>query len=131
MQVGDMELEDVDVARFMGALRAGLGVAMFVAPRKVVRSWTGEEGESLPSTMALRGMAVRDIALGLGLAKAADSGGRTRGWLEAAALSDAGDAVATLFSWRELGGVRRIFWFAVEAGAAVLQMQLAEALDED
>jgi hypothetical protein len=130
MRVGEMELEDRDVARFMGALRAGLGVAMFVAPRKVARSWSGEEADSLPTTLALRGMAIRDIALGLGLVKAVDSGSATRGWLEAAALADAGDAVATLFAWREMGGIRRLFWFGTEAGAALLQMQLAEALDD-
>lgn len=62
--------------------------------------------------------------------KAVDSGGATRGWLEAGALADAGDAVATLFSWKELGGVRRLFWFAIEAGAAVLAMQVAESLDD-
>lgn len=130
MKVGEMELEEREVARFMGALRVGLGVAMFVAPNKVVKSWTGDGTQSLPSTMALRGMAVRDIAIGLGLVKAVELETSTRGWLEAGALSDAGDAVATLLSWRELGGVRRLFWFATEAGAAVLQMQLAEALDD-
>jgi hypothetical protein len=75
-------------------------------------------------------MAIRDVAIGLGLVKAVELGGPTRGWLEAAALSDAGDAVATLFAWRELGGVRRLFLVAVEAGAAVLQMQVAESLDD-
>jgi hypothetical protein len=130
MRVGEIELEDREVARFMGALRVGLGVAMFVAPNKVAKSWTGEGAESTPSTLALRGMAVRDIAVGLGLVKAVELGTSTRGWLEAAALCDAGDAVATLMAWRELGGVRRLFFFATEAGAAVLQMQLAEALDD-
>lgn len=57
MQLGEMELEDVQVARTLGAVRAGLGVAMFVAPRRVARSWTGDDDESLPSTLALRGMA--------------------------------------------------------------------------
>lgn len=130
MRVADMELEEREVARIMGAMRVGLGVAMFVAPNKVAKSWSGERAESLPSTLALRGMAARDIAIGLGLVKAVELGTPTRGWLEAGAFSDAGDAVATLMAWRELGGVRRLLWLAVEAGAAVIQMQLAEALDD-
>jgi hypothetical protein len=130
MRVGEMELEDREVARVMGALRLGVGVAMFVAPNKVAKSWTGDGTESLPSTLALRGMAARDIAIGLGLVKAVELGTPTRGWLEAGAFSDAGDALATLMAWRELGGVRRLFWLAAEAGAAVVQIQLAEALDD-
>ena len=130
MRVADMELEEREVARIMGAMRVGFGVAMFVAPNKVAKSWTGDRTVSLPSTLALRGMAARDIAIGLGLVKAVELGTPTRGWLEAGAFSDAGDAVATLMAWRELGGVRRLFWLAVEAGAAVVQMQLAEALDD-
>src|ERR687895_2756632 len=103
MRVGEMELEDREVARVMGALRVGVGVAMFVAPNKVAKSWTGDGTESLPSTLALRGMAARDIAIGLGLVKAVELGTPTRGWLEAGAFSDAGDALATLMAWRELG----------------------------
>ena len=130
MRVGEMEVEDLQVARMLGAVRAGLGVAMFVAPRRVARSWTGANDEGVPTTLALRGMAARDIALGLGLVKAVDSGASTRGWLEAGAMSDAGDAVATLFSWKEMGGIRRLWWFAIEAGTAVFAMQLAEALED-
>lgn len=130
MRVGEMELEDVEVARFMGALRVGLGVAMFLAPNKVARSWTGQRDESLPAKQALRGMAVRDIAIGLGLVKAVELESPTRGWLEAAAFSDAGDAAATVVSWREFGNVRALFWLAVEAGSALLHMQLAQALDD-
>lgn len=130
MRVGDTELEDVEVARFMGALRVGLGVAMFLAPNKVVSSWTGQRDESLPAKQALRGMAIRDIAIGLGLVKAVELQSPTRGWLEAGAVSDAGDAVATLMSWREFGGIRGAFWFAIEAGSALLHMQLAEALND-
>jgi hypothetical protein len=125
-----MELEDVEAARILGAIRVGVGAAMFLAPNKVAKSWTGDDSVSLPSTLALRGMAVRDMAIGIGLVKAVELGTSTRGWLEAGALSDAGDALATLMSWRELGGARRLFWLAVEAGSAVLGMQLAEALDD-
>jgi hypothetical protein len=130
MRVGEMELEDVEAARVLGALRVGFGAAMFLAPNRVAKSWTGDDTVSVPSTLALRGMGIRDIAIGLGLVKAVELGTPTRGWLEASALADAGDAVATLMSWRELGGARRLFWLAAEAGAAVLAMQLAEALDD-
>jgi hypothetical protein len=130
MQVGEMELEDVEVARFLGALRVGLGVAMFLAPRRVLKTWTGEGDGSLPSTVALRGMAVRDIALGGGILLAIENDAPKRGWLEAVALADAGDAVATLVDWRRMGGLRGLFWFAVEAGTALVEAQVAQTIDD-
>jgi hypothetical protein len=130
MRVGEMEFEDVEVARFMGALRVGLGVAMFVAPNRIAKAWTGEDDQSLPTTQAMRGMAIRDIAIGLGLVKAVELETSTRGWLEAAALADAGDALATLLEWRRFGGLRGLLWFATEVGAGLLQMQLAQSLDD-
>ena len=131
IQLGEMEFEDLEVARFLGALRIGLGAAMFLTPRRVLKTWTGEDdGGSLPSTVALRGMAVRDISLGAGILLAIESGAPKRGWLEAAALADAGDAAATLLDWRRLGGLRGLFWLAMEAGTALVEAQVAQTIDD-
>jgi hypothetical protein len=130
MQLGETELEDVEVARFMGALRVGAGIALLLAPRRVARVWTGESGEPLPATLALRGMGARDVALGMGLLMALETGSPARGWLEGAALSDATDAAATLLDWRRMGGFRGLFWLAMEAGTALLQAQLAQTIDD-
>ena len=130
MQLGEMEMEDLEVARFFGALRLGLGVAMFLTPRRTLRTWTGESGKALPSTLALRGMAGRDIAIGLGLLMAIENGTPKRGWLEAGALADAADATATILDWKRMGGLRGAFWLAMEAGAAFVQSQVAATIDD-
>lgn len=130
MRIGDTELEDVEVARFLGALRVGLGIGMFLAPRRVLKTWTGEADRSLPSTLALRGMAARDIALGMGLLMAIENGSPQRGWLEAGALADAGDALATLADWRRMGGIRGLFWLIAEAGSALVESRLAQTIDD-
>lgn len=130
MRLGEMEMEDLEVARFFAALRLGVGLAMFLAPRRILRTWTGESGDALPSTIALRGMAGRDIAIGLGLLMAIENDAPKRGWLEASALSDAADATATILDWKRLGGLRGAFWFALEAGSAFIQSQAAATIDE-
>jgi hypothetical protein len=130
MRLGEMEMEDVEVARFFGALRLGVGIGMFLMPRRVLRSWTGQSADDLPSTIALRGMAGRDIAIGMGLLMAIENGTAKRGWLEAAALSDAADATATIMDWKRMGGLRGAFWLAVEAGSAFIQSQVAATIDD-
>lgn len=130
MQLGEMEMEDLEVARFFGALRLGLGIGMFLMPRRVLKSWTGENAGDLPSTLALRGMAGRDVAIGLGLLMAIENDSPKRGWLEAGALADAADATGTILSWKRLGPVRGAFWLALEAGAAFIQSQVATTIDE-
>lgn len=130
MRLGEMEMEDLEVARFFGALRLGFGIGMFLMPRRVLKTWTGVPGDALPSTLALRGMAGRDIAIGMGLLMAIENGKPKRGWLEAGALSDAADATATIMDWKRLGGLRGAFWLAVEAGSAFLQSQAAATIDD-
>lgn len=129
MRIGEAELEDLEVARFLGALRVGFGVAMFLMPRRVLKTWTGERAGDLPSTLALRGMAGRDLAIGMGILMAIENGTPVRGWLEGAALSDAADALATLADWKRMGGLRGLFWLTVEAGTALVEAQLAQTID--
>ena len=124
-----MDMDEKDLARMLGFGRVVLGAASFLSPRKVARFWTGESPEMAVSHMAVRGMGARDIALGLGTLIALENDGAVRGWLEASALADAGDAASTILSWKRFGSVRKVGWLAVELAAAYLAMQLADALD--
>ena len=123
------EWNDVDTARALGWLRIGAGLTLFLAPRLGVRVWTGERTEDVTTNMAVRGAGIRDIAIGLGLILAVEHGGPTRGWLEAGAISDAGDAVGTIAAWRDLPKGRALFWLTSELGAAALGYRLAQTLD--
>jgi hypothetical protein len=129
IEVDIEELDPEDLARALGWMRIGFGVALFVAPHKMAKLWTGRSGEDVPTTLALRGMGARDIALGLGLALALERGAPVRGWLEGGALSDAADAVGTLSVWRDLPTWKAALLFASEVGAAYLGSQLAQSMD--
>jgi hypothetical protein len=124
------EFDAKELARGLGLMRLAVGVFLFFFPRRSARGWTGERTEEGVSELALRGMGARDIALGTGLLIALDRGGPARGWLEAGALSDAGDAVATLLDGKALTGPRRLFWFVAEGGTALFGGWLASELDD-
>lgn len=79
----------------IAAGRLGLGTAVLLAPRALLRLALREGGPSQEAVLALRMLGVRDVALGLGtLLAARRNPGSVRGWTEAGALADAGDALA-------------------------------------
>jgi len=120
---------DEDLVRGFGWLRLLLGLAMFLFPGFTTKTWTGDNPHDAPTNLAVRGMGVRDMALGAGLLTAMERGAPVRGWLEAGAMVDAGDALGTLFSWRGLGKPRGVFWFLTEVGGAAAGLTLAERVD--
>ncbi|MBW3593967.1 MAG: hypothetical protein KY391_00190 [Actinobacteria bacterium] len=123
------EWSDEDLARGFGWLRLLLGLALFLFPGLTTKTWTGENPDDAPTNLAVRGMGVRDMAIGAGLLTAMERGAPVRGWLEAGAMVDAGDALGTLFSWRGLGKPRGVLWFVTEAGSAAFALSLAERMD--
>ena len=118
-----------DTARMLGLGRIAIGVVSFLAPTKSVRAWIGQEAKPYPTNMIMRGMAARDIALGAGLLVALENDGPARGWIEGGAMADAGDAIGTLAAWKDLPGLRKVALLAIEVGAAVVAMQIADELD--
>ena len=127
-EIEPLEFDAKELARGLGLMRLAFGTILFFFPRRSARGWTGDRAEEGVSRVALRGMGARDIALGTGLLIALDRGTPARGWLEAGALSDAGDAVATLLDAKAFTGPRRILWFVAEVGAAVFGGWLASEL---
>lgn len=123
-------MTDREMARVLGLVRVGIGAIAVLAPTKFMRLWIGQEAKPYPTNMVVRGLGVRDVALGVGLLAALENDGEVRGWLEGMALSDLGDAVGTLASWKDLPGFRRLGLLALEVGSAAVGMQLAAALDE-
>lgn len=129
-EIEPLEVDAKELARGLGLMRLAFGVFLFLFPRRSAQGWTGERTQEGVSRLALRGMGARDIALGTGLLIALDRGAPARGWLEAGALSDAGDAAATLFDGQALSGPRRVLWFVAEVGAALFGGWLASELDD-
>jgi hypothetical protein len=123
------EFDEKDLIRALATGRIAIGSLAFLAPRKLARVWTGESPEMAVSHMAIRGMGVRDVGIGLGTLIALENDKPVRGWLQANALADAGDATSTLLSWKRHGGVWKYALLALEIGAAYLALQLAETVD--
>lgn len=114
-------------AQLVGLARLGIGAGMVVAPQLTARAWLGES-PSRRSTIVLRGLGVREIAIGIGLLNALDRGAPVDGWLEAGAMSDAADSLLALGSGAIPGG-RRLVAVVTAGAAAVWGLQLAEELD--
>jgi hypothetical protein len=123
------ELTDEEIARLFGWARVSFGVLAFVTPRWAAKVWTGEDITGTTAVMGLRSLGVRDAALGLGLLIALKRQAPVRGWLEAGALSDAGDVLNTLMSRRRLPPSRSVFGLAAAGGGVLLGRRLADALD--
>ena len=118
-----------ETARILGLVRVALGVASFLFPKKTMRVWIGQEAKPYPTNMVLRGMAARDVALGIGLLTALETDGPVRGWLEGGVAADLGDAIGTLSVWGDLPGLRRLLLLSSELGAAALEIQLLSEID--
>ncbi|MFP5351306.1 MAG: hypothetical protein ACLGIB_01920 [Actinomycetota bacterium] len=122
-------MEDRDLARLLAWGRIGIGGALALAPSTFVRLWTGRPQPGFPAKMMGKGFGVRELAIGVGLLTALESGGNVKPWLLATAAADAGDAAGTLGSWGELGSLRALGFLVLEVGAAVIGFSLAESLD--
>lgn len=78
-----------------GLARVGFGIFAASAPERLGRTWVGEDAARPGTTVILRALGLRDIALGAGATEAALRGD-PRGWLAVSMLSDLGDVAATL-----------------------------------
>jgi hypothetical protein len=119
---------DRDVVRLLSVARAVVGVIWLLAPHKVIKVWTGENAPSVSARVVGRGFGGRDLTLAVGTLITLKDERALATWLKAGALSDAADAGSTLAVFRELGGVRRLFWAATAAGTAALGLRLAGAV---
>ena len=124
-----MELRDI--ARVLAAGRVGLGLAFALAPGPAgERLWLGPDARRRPVKLAMRALGGRDVALGLGVLFALGRDAPVRGWLEAAALADGVDTVATLLAGDSIPEGARRGALLVAGGSAVGGVLLARALGE-
>ena len=116
-------MDDVALARVLGAGRVALGVGLLVAPGRFGRPWVGAAADRPGGQVALRGLGARDVLLGfiaLHLAGHGQVAGRAA---HACALADGVDFAATLAARRDLppsaGGVVALAGGAAVAGAVL------------
>jgi hypothetical protein len=124
-----MEPREMAIAQARG--RIAVGVAFFLAPGLAGRTWVGRDAARPSAKLLARAFGARDLALGLGVVIAIDRGAPVRGWLEASALSDAGDTVATLLGASAVPALMRPGVLALGVGSAAVAGWLAKRVDSE
>jgi hypothetical protein len=113
-------------ARGFGIGRAVFGAVMVAAPDLVTRRWVGRDGATPGGRVLARGLAARDLGIGLGTALA--PAGAKRHWLLAGVLADAADAAAAGLA-SDIPRLGRFGTLAFAAGGAAYGVGLLVALD--
>lgn len=126
-RLGELAQQPTTILTGIAGVRAALGVALLAAPRWCWRLLTRSRRHGDDAVLAVRMLAGRELALGLGGVMAARRAGALRGWGEAGVLADAGDAV-TLATSPALAGWRRPAAVAAASGAAVVGAVAARAV---
>ncbi|HEX6122590.1 MAG TPA: hypothetical protein VFY89_05490, partial [Ktedonobacterales bacterium] len=85
-------------------VRLAAGTALLVAPRLAGRAWIGADAGRAGTQTFAQALGARDALIGLGALLALREGRSPRWWLQAGAVADAVDALASL---REIAGVPR------------------------
>jgi hypothetical protein len=125
-----LDLDSRETARYMSLARFAIGIALLLFPRRIGRQWLGKsEGEWETSSVAMRAVGARDIALSVGTLTALDNGGDVSAWLRAGATADAVDTAAVIFAFRKLSGLRRWLWPVISGVSTYMGLELADDLE--
>ncbi len=108
--------------------RIALGAGLVLAPRLFVAAWTGRDSATGSGRVLAAALGARDVAIGVGTARALAGARPPREWLLAGALADATDCVATLHARRELPATGAIGVSALAAAGAALSVWAARQL---
>lgn len=117
------------LARLMAVGRIAYGLGLIAAPGTLGTAWVGSDGARPGTRVIARGFGGRDLAIGAGTALAVAQGFGARPWLQAAALSDLTDLVATLRERHDLPLLSVIGVGALAGGATMLDVWLQTKLD--
>lgn len=123
-------MTDRELVQLLSLGRLGIGLALFLAPRRALTAWSGDPDPGPTAVLAARMLGARDAILGIGTMAALDRGADVSAWLEAGALADASDALAGLAAWRDLPPVRRLVHLFTAGGSAVLAVRLVAAYED-
>jgi hypothetical protein len=123
-------MEARELALWHARGRQLVGAAFVLAPGLAGRGWIAGDASRRPVKVLARAFGARDLALGLGVAISLDRGTPVRGWIEAGALSDSIDTVASLLAGNSIPPAIRWPCVALGAGSAAVGALLARQLDE-
>jgi hypothetical protein len=116
------------VARAVAWARVGLGLAFLLAPRALLRRAVRADDPTDTAVAALRMVAGRDLAVGVGtLLAAGGDGSALRRWVQVSAAIDGIDSLALLPA-RSLRGFVRFAGAASAAASAGIQLGVTQRL---
>jgi hypothetical protein len=95
------------LALLYSAARAGIGMALLGSPSWLAERWLGGDAQHPAVGLAVRGLAAREIALGLGAIDAIRRERAPAPWLVAAAAGDLTDMTASLAAGHALPKLSR------------------------
>jgi hypothetical protein len=123
-----MAMDESTLALAAARGRMGFGIWATVTPGLMVRAMTGRKPLGAEAVF-VRLFGARDLALGLGTVIALDHGSPVRGWLEAAALADAADAVSCVLGAKTLTPNAFKGTLRIAGLSAVVHVVLSRRLD--
>lgn len=115
---GDAPASTVDWG--LGLVRAGVGVALMVAPGWAGRIWVGPGADGPGSKVFARALGARDVALGVQILRGLSRGDVVRHWVLAGFVADAADVTASVIASKNMTPARRLLvpLVAAAVGAA-------------
>ena len=118
------------LAQLVALGRIGIGCTALAAPTLMTRPWIGDAAGSPDARLLARTMGGRDLALGIGTLRALGVGdAEARPWVALAGMADGVDAMVTVLAFRRLPKVTRWAILASTAGAALVSVRVAVALE--
>ncbi len=103
---------------------------MLLLPELFTRTWLGGRDAQRTSTKVITaGFGARDLAIGVGTARALGAGYGARPWLLAGVVGDLADLVATLRGRDDLPAVGVATIAVIASGSTALGVWLLRALD--
>ena len=128
-------LDNLDVPAATRAIaygRIALGGSYLLAPGLALKIWPGRGGSTdedrAMQRLLARSIGGRDVALAVGALLAVSHDAPVRGWIEAAMLADAVDALAIGLALRRVPRLRGVLLFAASLGTALAERKLASSL---
>jgi hypothetical protein len=109
-----------------GLGRLAFGVGLLAAPVPVGRLLIGDEAEEPAVRVALRTYGTRDVVLGLGTLRSADSD-EVGAWIAAGIAADVLDTAVQLVEWKDIPPQKRAPGVAAALGAAAAGIALLVA----
>jgi hypothetical protein len=122
-------MDEAKLALILARGRIAIGVTAVAVPGFFTNRMSGRSETSGAEVPFARMLGARDLALGLGAVIALDHGAPVRGWLEAAALADTVDCLASVASRKQLGRGGFIGTVALASVSALAGVILARRLD--